>query len=207
MESSLGITGVGVAGMIVILVISYLIGNISPAILISKGIYGKDVRTLGSGNAGTTNMLRNFGKKAAAATLLIDALKGVPCVLLGNWIIGLEFGMWCGLAAILGHIWPVCFGFKGGKGVATILGTALAVAPKIALICIAFGLLVMIATKRISPGSLLGTALFPVLVFAFNEPVAMVVWSLVCVAIIWWKHRENIVRILKGEEPKVSFKK
>ena len=192
---------------IVMLVISYFIGNISPSILISKGIYGKDVRTLGSGNAGTTNMLRNFGKKAAGATLLIDALKGVPCVLLGNWIVGPEFGMWCGLAAIVGHIWPICFGFKGGKGVATILGTALAVAPSIALICIVIGLAVIGVTRRISPGSLLGTAAFPILALIGNEPVTMLVWSLICVFIIWWKHRGNIVRILKGEEPKINLKK
>ena len=192
---------------IVLIVISYFVGNISPAILISKGVYGTDVRTLGSGNAGTTNMLRNFGKKAAAATLLIDALKAVPCVIIGNYVAGDQFGIWCGLAVIVGHIWPVCFGFKGGKGVATTLGTGLAVAPGIALVSVLVGLAVIAVTRRISPGSLLGMASFPVFVFITSSSLELLIWGLLCTMIIWFMHRANIVRILKGQEPKLSFKK
>lgn len=190
-----------------LILVSYLAGNLSPSILISKSVYGTDIRTLGSGNAGTTNMLRNFGKKAAAATLLIDALKGVPFVLLGNLLGPSNFGMWCGLAVILGHIWPVCFGFKGGKGVATTLGCALAVSAGVTFVSVVIGLAVIALTKRISPGSLLGVAAFPVTVFITDGDMSLLLWGILCTAVIWFKHRSNIGRILKGEEPKIKLRK
>ncbi len=188
-----------------LLIAGYFAGNLSPSILISKGVYGKDIRTLGSGNAGTTNMLRNFGKKAAAATLLIDACKGVPFVILGDVLAGEGFGMWCGLAVIAGHIWPVCFGFRGGKGVATTLGCAIFVSPLTILISGAVGLVVIALTRRISPGSLIGSAAFPIAAWCLGKE-ELILWGVICAMIIWWKHRANIRRILRGEEPKFRLK-
>ncbi|MBR6503969.1 MAG: glycerol-3-phosphate acyltransferase, partial [Firmicutes bacterium] len=105
---------------IILIIASYMIGSLSTSIILCRVKYGVDIRTLGSGNAGTTNVLRNFGKKAAGVTLLLDALKGVPCYLAGYFLChSYGVALACGLAAILGHIYPVWYQFRGGKGVAT----------------------------------------------------------------------------------------
>ena len=185
-------------------VIAYFMGNISPAILISKAL-GGDIREKGSGNAGSTNMLRNYGKKAAVATLAVDVLKGFIAVKLGALIAG-ETG--CYLAAVCvmaGHIWPAVFGFKGGKGVATALGTLLAVDAKMALIVLVFALALMAVTKMVSLGSVCAAAVLPVLSFFIHRAFAP--YGLVMAAIVIFKHRSNIQRILNGTESKLDFSK
>ena len=187
----------------------YVVGSINWAIVISRVFFKTDIRTLGSGNAGSTNMLRNFGKKAAIPVLFLDILKGIFGYLVGWYAFSCEItpAMICALAAILGHIFPVYFGFKGGKGVATTLGVcavaaAAATLMTMVVVCIIFG-----TAKRISVGSLVGILLFTVLSFIMSYPLSVSMFGVVMTVVIWIKHRENIKRLLKGEEPKFSLKK
>jgi glycerol-3-phosphate acyltransferase PlsY len=166
---------------------------------------GVDSREKDSGNAGTTNVLRVLGKKAAAATLAIDILKGIAAVLLGRYIGGQETALICGLAVFVGHIWPMVFGFRGGKGIATGFGVALALEPMLGLIELGAAVILFVTTKRISAGSIVAAIVFPFAAYCFNHaylPVAAIMGALVL-----FKHRMNIKRLIKGEEPKVSFKK
>lgn len=190
---------------VVLALASYFIGNISPAILIGR-MYGIDIKKEGSGNAGTTNVLRVLGKKAAIATLVIDVLKGVLAVLLGRYVVGTEMAaMICGLSAICGHVWPAFFKFKGGKGVATAFGVIVAVNPLLGLSTLIVVLLVVVISRRMSAGSVVGAILFPFIACYFDR--SYLYWALALAAIVLFKHRANIVRLLKGEEPKLSFKK
>ncbi len=188
-----------------VVLVSYFLGDISPAILIGR-LMGVDIRKEGSGNAGTTNVLRVLGAKAAAATLLIDILKGVAAVLLGRYIGGSEtMAVICGLAAFCGHIWPLLFGFRGGKGIATGFGILLTVNPTIGLLCLAVAAAAMLISQRVSVGSLLGAAAAVALAFRFQPND--VFWFFIMAAIVYIKHRGNIWRLLHGQEPKVNFKK
>jgi acyl phosphate:glycerol-3-phosphate acyltransferase len=186
------------------IVISYFLGNISPAILIGRAM-GIEIRKEGSGNAGTTNVLRVLGKKAAAATLAIDILKGVAAVLMGKYIGGPDLAMACGMAAFLGHIWPMAFGFRGGKGIATAFGVILTIEPILGLIELAAAAIFFVTTKRVSVGSLAAAVLLPFAAYYFDP--RFVLWASAFAVIVLFKHRKNIARLIKGEEPKVSFKK
>ncbi len=183
----------------------YLLGNISPAIILGKIIAKIDIRKHGSGNAGTTNVLRTLGAKAAVATLLIDILKGVSAVLIGRYLGGQDLAMLCGLAAFIGHIWPVVYGFKGGKGIATAAGVIVCVEPALGAVMVAIALLIIAATRRVSVGALTAALIFP---FAANyfDPKYLS-WAIIISIIIVIKHRANIKRLLAGQEPKLSFKK
>ncbi len=193
---------------ILIVILSYLIGSISPAIILCKLRYSVDIRTLGSGNAGTTNVLRNFGKKMAGLTLLLDALKGILCYLNGYVVLGsYEMALVCGLAAIIGHIFPIFSGFKGGKGVATTLGLCLVAAPKAGIIAVVAALIIMAVSRRISLGSILGALIFVIMTAVLKYETYVVVWAAVIAAIIWIKHSGNIKRLLSGTEPKFTLKK
>jgi glycerol-3-phosphate acyltransferase PlsY len=191
-------------------VLSYFIGNLSPAIILGK-MFGVDIKKEGSGNAGTTNVLRVLGKKAAVATLIIDILKGVIAVLLAKYFCEPEVALICGLAVFCGHIWPAVFKFKGGKGVATAFGVIMAVHPVLGLVTLAIVLVVIVITKRVSAGSLIGAALFPFLAFALSpsalSQTVFLSWAIALAVIIIIKHRANLVRLLRGQEPKLSFKK
>jgi glycerol-3-phosphate acyltransferase PlsY len=195
---------------VIAVLISYFIGNVSPAILLGK-LYGVDIKKEGSGNAGTTNVLRVLGKKAAAATLMIDILKGVIAVLLAKYFCEPEVALICGLAVFCGHIWPAAFKFKGGKGVATAFGVMMAVYPLLGLSALVIVLVVILITRRVSAGSLVGAALLPALAFIFNpddiSQTAFLLWSGALAVIVIIKHRSNLLRLLKGQEPKLSFKK
>lgn len=186
------------------IIVSYFLGNLSPAILIGRAM-GVDIRKEGSGNAGTTNVLRILGKKAAVATLAIDILKGVAGVLLGRYIGGQELAMVCGMAAFAGHIWPLAFGFRGGKGIATAFGVAVTLQPMFGLIELAIAGLFFLLSKRVSVGSLTAAALLPLV--AYWTLPEFLPWGVVMAVIVLYKHRNNVKRLIKGEEPKVSFKK
>jgi len=209
---------------VLVLIMAYLIGSINFSILISKKMAGFDIREKGSGNAGTTNMLRTLGKKAAAITLVCDILKGVIPVLLAILIgnIAKNFGMEiyveylaqiAGVAAIIGHTFPIFFGFKGGKGVASSLGLLLVINWHVGLICLVFAILMMAFTRMVSVGSVTAAILFPVLIVfgvgAGHFIVAgnYIIFSIVLAAIVVFNHRSNIKRILSGTENKLSFKK
>ena len=160
------------ASYIIVAIVAYLLGSISFSVIISKKMAGFDVREKGSGNAGATNMLRSVGKGAAALTLLADALKGVVAILfaiiVGAIVKDTDKALLvqiAGIAVVLGHTFPIFFGFKGGKGIATSLGVLLMTNWKIALICLVFALVLMALTKMVSMGSVGAAILFPVLCF------------------------------------------
>lgn len=189
---------------------AYFLGNISPAILIGRA-YGIDIKKEGSGNAGTTNVLRVLGKKAAAATLVIDILKGVIAVLLGRFVEigfggdGVFLATVCGIAVMCGHIWPACFKFKGGKGVATAFGVLVTISPALGFATLGVVIAVIAITRRVSPGSIIGALFAPFFAYLFVPGATGGVCIMAILVIV--KHRANIKRILKGEEPKISFKK
>lgn len=199
---------------VLVALVAYLIGSISFAIIFSKKFAGFDVREKGSKNAGSTNVLRTVGKKAAALTLICDILKGVVAVLLAM----LAANIWsdsdaevlkylAGLMAIIGHTFPVYYGFKGGKGVATSLGVLLVVNPQIGIICLVFALIIMIATRWVSLGSILAAILFPILTVFMTDNFAAKIISILIGLLVVFNHRSNIKRLKEGTENKLSFKK
>lgn len=199
---------------VLVALVAYLIGSINFAIIFSKKFAGFDVREKGSKNAGTTNVLRTVGKKAAVLTLICDILKGVVSVLLAM----LAAYIWketdaevlkylAGLFAIIGHTWPVYYGFKGGKGVATSLGVLLMVNAQIGVICLVFALIIMIATRWVSLGSILAAILFPILTVFMTDNFWAKVISILIGLLVVFNHRSNIKRLKKGTENKLSFKK
>ena len=185
-----------------LVVAAYFIGNVSPAILISR-MKGRDIRTSGSGNAGATNMLRTYGRGAAVATLAIDRLKGSLAVWLGAALGGAHVSYLCAVAVIAGHIWPAFYGFRGGKGIATGLGLLLAVSPVVGLLTAVIAFSTIGLTKRVSAGSVTAAACVPLLVRRFVP--AFFPYVLLIVAWIIWKHRENIGRLIRGEESKIKL--
>ena len=211
------------ATYIIVAVIAYLIGSINFSIILSKKMAGFDIREKGSGNAGTTNMLRAVGKKAAVITLICDILKGVVsiliAVLVGKIIKNLDNALLvqlAGIFVIIGHTFPVFFKFKGGKGIATALGVLLMINWQIGLICLIFALVLMALTKMVSVGSIAAAILFPILV-AFidqnyivptsNSNWSYLVFSIIVSLLVIFNHRANVQRILNGTENRLSFKK
>ncbi|MBT8354830.1 MAG: glycerol-3-phosphate 1-O-acyltransferase PlsY [Desulfofustis sp.] len=183
---------------------SYLIGAIPFGLMIGR-LVGIDVRSSGSGNIGATNVTRLAGKKLGVFTLLLDCLKGFLPIYLAARILPQESGreiviLLCGILAVVGHMFPVYLGFKGGKGVATGLGVFLFLSP----LAIAFSVVVFAATVAftgfVSAGSLLASGLFPLWLWVLGEPTGSIIAGLVIAALIWFKHHENIVRLLRGEE-------
>ncbi len=216
--------GIEMLAYIIIAIIAYLIGSVNFSIIISKKMAGFDVREKGSGNAGTTNMLRSVGKKAAAITLVCDILKGVIsiciAIIIGNIAKNLDRELLlqiAGIAVVIGHTFPVFFGFKGGKGVATSLGVLLMSNWQIGLICLVFALVLMALTRMVSLGSCGAAVLFPVLTLFINEHYTVLtegkngnvyfIYSVILAIIVLYNHRENIKRILSGTENKLSFSK
>lgn len=183
---------------------AYFIGNLSPAIILGK-LHGVDIKKEGSGNAGTTNVLRVLGKKSAVVTLAVDILKGFLAVKIGFLLGDYTIGCICAVAVFCGHIWPCLYHFKGGKGVATAFGAILAIDWILALCILGVVAVAVAITRRMSVGSLLGAISFPVLAYIF-EPGFLAVGSVMAVIVVI-KHRANIGRLMRGEEPKMSFKK
>ncbi len=203
------IVSVSIFEFIILVAACYLIGSINWSILVSRVVFKTDIRTLGSGNAGSTNVLRSFGKKAAIPVFILDVVKGVFGYLVGMLAPGgnVTLAMICAFAAIAGHVFPIYYGFRGGKGVATTFGVCLVAAPLATLITMVVVVIIFAIGKRISLGSLIGILLFTILAFAMSYPTAIAAFGVVMTLLIWIKHRGNIVRLLKGEEPKFSLKK
>ena len=205
---------------VVMAIIAYLIGSVNFSVIFSKKFAGFDVREKGSGNAGTTNMLRSVGKGPAALTLLCDILKGVVSILLaiaaGSIFKNTDKALLVQVAAIavvIGHTFPIFFKFKGGKGVATSLGVLLMTNWQIGLICLVFGLLLIILTRMVSLGSCAAAVLYPVLTLFINQHYIVtgnssyLIYSIILAVIVLFNHRENIKRIMKGTENRISFSK
>jgi len=208
---------------IIMLIIAYVIGSVNFSVIFSKKFAGFDVREKGSGCAGSTNMLRSVGKGAAALTLICDILKGVIAIsiaiIIGNIVKDSNKELLvqiAGIAVVVGHTFPVFFGFKGGKGVATSLGILLMSNWQIGLICLVFALVLMILTRMVSLGSCAAAVLFPVLTLFINDNYMVLtdgkdgrtyfIYSIILAIIVLFNHRSNIKRILNGEENKLGTK-
>jgi glycerol-3-phosphate acyltransferase PlsY len=193
------------------LIAGYLLGSIPFGLILTRLAGTGDIRDVGSGNIGATNVLRTGRKGLAAATLLGDMLKGTVAVLLLNWFshlfgfTGTDFGLVAGLGAVLGHVFPVWLGFKGGKGVATYIGVLIAVSWPVA---IAFGViwgLVAASTRYSSLAGLLASAATPALLWLLAAVNAAIVF-VILTALVWFMHRANISRLVAGTEPKIGNK-
>ncbi len=208
-------------GVVLVIAISYLFGSVNSAIILSRLIYKDDIRNHGSGNAGLTNMLRTYGKLSALLTLLGDLLKTALAILSAGIFFGFqytagisvcEYCYMAGLFAVLGHAFPVFYGFKGGKGVLATATMALILAPIPFLILIILFIAIVAISKYVSLGSVCAGMLFPVLVngyymFAFEKPpMPITAISTILIAIlIVWLHRANLERISNRTENKISF--
>ena len=209
------------ATYIIIAIIAYVLGSINFSVIISRKFAGFDVREKGSGNAGTTNVLRAVGIKAALITLVCDILKGVVSILvaliIGNIVKDVDKVLLIqisGIAVIIGHTFPIFFEFKGGKGVATSLGVLIMTNWQIGLICLVFALVIIIFSRMVSMGSVGAAILFPVLTIFIKEHFIVeavstkyFLFSVILALVVIFNHRENIKRILNGTENKISFKK
>lgn len=190
---------------------AYLIGSLSFAVIVSKYYGMDDPRTYGSGNPGATNVLRSGKKKAAALTLLGDALKGLVAVILARCLqdalnlsdIAIAA---VAVAALVGHMWPIFFGFKGGKGVATALGVLLALSPATALVCAAIWLVMAFGFKVSSLAALVATVAAPLVAF-WLMPYPSWAWATVVIAVlVLYRHKSNIQNLLQGKEGKIGDK-
>ncbi len=197
---------------------AYLLGSVSFAVVVSKGLYHQDVRRFGSGNAGMTNILRTYGKKAAALTLAGDFLKGIAAVVIGRLIfaamgVTLFDGAYVGgLFAILGHLYPVYFGFRGGKGILTSIGIIAVINPLVFVGLLIIGLPLIFLTKIVSVGSLAGAVCYPILTLLVDSFQGGISWldfsfSVVIALLVIWMHRANIKRLLNGTENRFGGKK
>ncbi len=195
-----------------------MIGSIPTAVIVSKKFFGIDIREHGSGNAGATNTFRVLGKKAGTAVMLIDMLKGVAAVQLArlspfDWsfqmeqVINLEIGL--GLCAILGHIFPIWAGLRGGKGVATLFGMILAIHPTVALLLVAVFICILLLTRYVSLSSIAASVAFPIMiVFIYqNQEPLYKIFAIAIACLVVLTHHKNINRLLQGNESKVNIKR
>lgn len=201
-----------VVAAFLIIVTAYLFGSINFAIIISGKQYKQDIRNFGSKNAGMTNMMRTYGKKAAGYTLLGDALKAVAACLIGRILLGHLGAYIAGLFCILGHIFPVYYKFKGGKGVVTTAIAILMCDPIVFLILIVLFVIIVAFTKYISLGSVICVMLYPILLDRISriltgQTTPYAVFAILVALLVVFKHWTNIKRLLQGKESKFSFKK
>ncbi|MFC7442143.1 glycerol-3-phosphate 1-O-acyltransferase PlsY [Laceyella putida] len=189
------------------IVISYLLGSISFSYLLTKWLKGVDIRDYGSGNAGATNTSRVLGKGPAVVVFLLDALKGMAAVGLGYWLANGHNAdvmmMVCGIAAIIGHNWPIFLGFRGGKGIATTVGVTLLIGFTAALIAGVCAILFILFTRYVSVGSLVFTTIVPVAMWILDFPAALVWLMLIVTVMAIWRHKQNLINLIKGKERKI----
>lgn len=195
-----------IARYVFVSVIAYFLGNFATSYIVSMRTAHIDIRKHGSGNAGATNVLRVLGIKAAAITFLGDGLKGVAAVLLGRYLAGSNGAIVAALFVVIGHNWPVILKFKGGKGIATTIGSMLAVNPVIVLIVFTLGVIILVTTKYVSLASIIGMLVFPILMIVFKQSSEYIAFSFILSALAIFRHRANIVRLLKGTESKLGQK-
>ena len=195
--------------MTMLILISYLIGCFPSAYFLGKMYKNIDIRNHGSGNSGSTNALRVMGTKFGILTLVIDVLKGVVAVLIGRLVLGDQGGLIAGVLVVLGHNFPVFLKFKGGKGVATSVGVLFVLTWKAALVVVIIGVIIIIISRYVSLGSILGAMTAPVttvlVMETMDKPLFITVVILVSMLII--RHKANILRLCKGEESKFGNKR
>jgi glycerol-3-phosphate acyltransferase PlsY len=185
--------------------LGYLSGSVPFGLILTKMAGLGDVRSIGSGNIGATNVLRTGNKGLAAATLVLDALKGTVPALLGTLFLGVEGGVIAGLAAFLGHIFPVWLGFKGGKGVATYIGILFGLDWRMGLMFLAVWIATALVTRYSSLSALVATLAIPVAEYVTGD-VKVAALAAVMTVIVWIKHRENINRLVSGRESRIGSK-
>ncbi len=183
----------------------YLLGSLPFGVIVTRLAGLGDLRTLGSGNIGTTNVLRTGRKDLAAATLLLDAGKGAAAVLLAG-LYGPDTALLAALGAVLGHLFPVWLKFRGGKGVATTFGVFLALAWPVGLAVCATWLLVALVGRISSLSALVSTALSPLYAWQIREDLQLAEMCAILAALVWIRHWQNIVRLIRGQEPKIGHK-
>lgn len=191
-------------GLILALVFGYLLGSIPFGLLLTRAAGLGDVRKIGSGNIGATNVLRTGNKGLAAATLLLDALKGTAAVLIAGHF-ATDLAVWAGLGAFLGHLFPAWLGFKGGKGVATYLGVLVGLAWQVALIFAVVWLVMAFLFRFSSLAALTAAVVVPIALYFLSAPQIGALFVVMSV-IVFIKHRENISRLLAGTEGKIGAK-
>lgn len=194
--------------VVIAAVVAYLIGSIPTGYLIVKSATGQDIRQVGSGSTGATNVKRVMGKKWFFIVLLLDALKGAIPVMIANFVPYLHSnsGLTAVIAAacvLLGHSKSIYLGFTGGKSVASGVGTILALSPTVGLSIALIWAIITYASKYVSLGSIIALALSPILMFLFNQPIAYVIYCAISAVYVIYLHRENIKRLLAGTENKV----
>jgi glycerol-3-phosphate acyltransferase PlsY len=189
----------------IVSVLGYLLGSIPFGLLLTKMAGLGDLRSIGSGNIGATNVLRTGNKKLAAATLLLDALKATAAAVIADRVFGGDAGLIGGFAAFIGHLYPVWLGFKGGKGVATYMGMLLGVAPLMVLVFAVAWLSVAFITRYSSLSALVATLVIPVALWILGVEEAALVTAVMTV-ITYWRHKQNIERLIAGTESKIGKK-
>ena len=192
--------------LIVVGILSYLLGSIPFGLVITRAMGLGDLRQIGSGNIGATNVLRTGNKPAAAATLLLDAAKGAVAVLLARALVGQDAAQLAALCSFLGHLYPVWLRFKGGKGVATFLGTLLALSWPVGLATCATWAVAVLLTRISSLGALTAAALSTLWLVVFHQPKMVLLTALLTV-LIYIRHWANLERIKQGTEPRIGAKK
>ncbi len=198
-------SALGPTNLALVLALGYLLGSIPFGLLLTKMAGLGDLRSIGSGNIGATNVLRTGNKKLAAATLLLDALKATAAAVIAQALFGHNAGLLAGFAAFIGHLFPVWLGFKGGKGVATYIGTLLGVAPLMVLVFAAAWLSVAFLTRYSSLSALVATLVIPVVLWILGVEEAALVTAAMT-AITFWRHKANIERLIAGTEGKIGQK-
>lgn len=185
-------------------IISYLLGSVPMGLLLTQMAGKGDLRQVGSGNIGATNVMRVGGLRMAGLTWILDMAKAIAAVFIGKYVAGDAFGAWCGFVAIVGHCYPIWLKFKGGKGISCLFGVLLAVSPLSFVVCGIEWLLVALTSGISSLGATIVFCLIPLLGFAISTDVgfAFLAIGLLCL----WRHRGNIIRLIKGSESKIEWK-
>ena len=194
---------------LLILLLGYLLGSFPSGYLAGRIIKGIDIRSIGSGSTGATNVLRHIGKRAAIVVFLIDVSKGIISILLAKYfLLNDSWQVSVGLSALLGHIWPIWLKWRGGKAVATGLGVFLGISWQVGLASLGIFLLVISLFRIVSLASVIASLSLPLIMyFSFNNSnfsIPYLFVSLLAMVLVIWRHRENINRLIKGKEPKIS---
>lgn len=190
----------------IIILLAYLIGCFSSAYFLGKISKNIDIRSYGSGNAGATNALRVLGKKMGILTFVLDILKGIIAVFLGQLILGFNGGLLASVFVVLGHNFPIFLGFKGGKGVATSLGVLLILNWQTGLICLLIGVVFIVITKYVSLGSVMASITAPIVIVLTSDSIdkSLYLTTLLLALLSIFRHKANIIRLCKGEENKLG---
>ncbi len=186
------------------LIISYLLGSIPMGLLLTKMMGKGDLRQVGSGNIGATNVMRVGGLRMAGLVWILDMAKAIAAVFIGKYVAGDAFGAWCGFVAIVGHCYPIWLKFKGGKGISSLFGVLLSISPMSFVVCGVEWLLVALTSGVSSFGATIVFCLIPILGFAISVQVgfAFLAIGLLCL----WRHRGNLIRLIRGDESKIEWK-